>query len=86
LAGSGNGSVTISLEIAEVIFDGNAMDGISGSAAAGDITLAVEQVDSSTLSSEAQATVGDGPYLTSPLWPAARRYPISAARRPSSAP
>jgi hypothetical protein len=61
LAENGDGTVTIDVGIAEVTFNGKAMDHISGNADDGDISLTVEEVDPSTLSAKAQARIGACP-------------------------
>jgi hypothetical protein len=63
LAGKGDGNVTIDFGIVSVTFSGKAMDSISGSTDGGCISLIVEQVGSSTLSSEAQAKIGGRPVF-----------------------
>ena len=61
LAEQSNSPVTLDLKVAKLTFDGSAIDSISGSSDNGDISITVEQIDPSTLSSEAKARVGDHP-------------------------
>ena len=58
LADISNNYVTLDMEIATVTFSSDAVDTISGASDTGDISMTVEEADTSTLSYEAQELIG----------------------------
>ena len=61
VAGSKVVAMSVSTPLAALSFDGNSLDTISK--AAGDVKISVSKVDTATLSTEAQKTIGDRPVF-----------------------